>query len=155
MSKHQERVAEFMRLAGQETPNKPCLPSLKVRELRAKLILEEALETIEALGFSVRIDNGTEYDTDVVISDNMYFDESFTPNLEEIIDGCCDISVVTQGTLIACGIPDDPFLEEVDNNNLAKFGSGHSRREDGKLIKPPNHKPPRIKEILKGLEEQL
>lgn len=150
-SEHYKRIEEFMKLAGQDTPSSPSIPSEAVRKLRAKLILEEALETIQALGFRVVIDNDTEYNTEVVISKNMDFYPDFKPNLEEIIDGCADISVVTYGTLIACGVPDVPFIEEVDNNNLAKFGPGHTIREDGKLEKPPNHQPPKIKEILENL----
>ncbi|RME85522.1 MAG: hypothetical protein D6785_04320, partial [Planctomycetota bacterium] len=52
-SPHQKRVEEFMRLAGQEIPEVPTLPDEKTRLLRSKLILEEALETIHALGFAV------------------------------------------------------------------------------------------------------
>ncbi len=151
-SDHYKRIEEFMRLAGQDTPDKPIIPSLEVRELRAKLILEEALETIQALGFDVVIDNDTEYDTIVQMNNNLRFVEAYKPSLEEIVDGVIDISVVSYGTLVACGVPDLPFQEEVDNNNLAKFGPGHSRREDGKLIKPPDHKPPRIKELLETLK---
>lgn len=149
-SDHQLRVEEFMRLAGQEVPKSPALPSLEVRRLRAKLILEEALETIHALGFSINADF-----LDSRKLENAYCLELVDvgdPNLEEIIDGCCDIKVVTTGTLSACGLPDDLFQEEVDNNNLAKFGPGHSRRSDGKLIKPPDHKPPKIKELLETLK---
>lgn len=151
-SNHQLRVEEFMRLAGQAAPTNPTLPSLEVRKLRASLILEEALETIEALGFSVRIDNDTEYDTEVVMGPNLYFDDDYKPDMEGVIDGCCDLKVVTTGTLSALGLPDDLFQEEVDNNNLAKFGPGHSLRSDGKLIKPPDHKPPKIKELLETLK---
>ena len=69
----------------------------------------------------------------------------------EVIDGCCDISVVTIGTLISCGVPDESFLVEVDQNNLDKVKNG-TIRDDGKLIKPKDHKPPRIQEILDELK---
>lgn len=135
-----------MQKAGQEVPTSPTLPSLEVRKLRAKLILEEALETVHALGFSVQYDNYNSRNHDV-----LFVDEN-DPNIEEVIDGCCDVKVVTTGTLVAFGLPDDPFQDEVDDNNLAKFGPGHSIRGDGKLIKPPGHKPPKIKEILDTLK---
>ncbi|RME74113.1 MAG: hypothetical protein D6785_16225, partial [Planctomycetota bacterium] len=73
------------------------------------------------------------------------------PSLVEIADGCADIMVVTTGTLSACGISDIPLQEEVDQNNLSKFGPGGYEREDGKWVKPPDHKPPKI---LKILEDQ-
>jgi predicted HAD superfamily Cof-like phosphohydrolase len=72
-------------------------------------------------------------------------------NMEETIDGCCDLSVVTIGTLSTLGVPDKPFLEEVDNNNLAKFGPGGYRNDYGKWVKPPGHKPPDISRILSEL----
>ena len=145
-SEHYCNVEKFMKLAGQEMPDTPKIPSLEVRELRAKLIFEECLETITALGFAVftlneRVDGKTVY--------KPTFFENEKPNLTKIADGCADISVVTIGTLIACGIHDKELLECVDENNLAKFGEGHSIREDGKLIKPPNHQPPDIAKILR------
>ena len=48
-SEHQQRVDEFMRLAKQNLPAVPTEPSEEVRLLRAKLIFEEAVETIRAL----------------------------------------------------------------------------------------------------------
>jgi predicted HAD superfamily Cof-like phosphohydrolase len=144
---HQQRVEELMFKAGQEVPNKPTVPNAQTRILRAKLILEEALETIRDLGVNVVLpatNNGFLNYSDLQFGDNG------VPNLEGIADGCADISVVTMGTLSACGIHDNELLEEVDNNNLAKFGPGGYRRDDGKWVKPPNHKPPRIKEILES-----
>jgi predicted HAD superfamily Cof-like phosphohydrolase len=125
ITEHQERVEKFMKLAGQELPDRPTLPNEEVRLLRAKLILEEALETIEALGMSVCVTykDGLTFGP-TIEKHNICFIPNKTANLEEIIDGCCDISVVTIGTLSACGVPDQPFLEEVDENNLAKFGPG-------------------------------
>ncbi len=140
-SKHQRRVERFMQLAGQELPDRPFLPDLETRKLRANLILEEATETIKALGFSLGFDYG----------DNIVLVDDCKPDLEQIIDGCSDLSVVTIGTLSACGIPDEAVLKITDENNLAKFGAGGYRREDGKWIKPPDHKPPDYSEVLNGV----
>jgi predicted HAD superfamily Cof-like phosphohydrolase len=41
--------------------------------------------------------------------------------------------------------------QAVDQNNLAKFGPGGHRREDGKWVKPPDHKPPDIAGLLDKL----
>ncbi len=143
-TQHHQRVLEFMLRAKQECPRVPTMPDAKIRELRAKLILEEALETIQALGFAVRMESNT---NEVKMSDLAMYPE-YEPNLVEIADGCADISVVTIGTLIACGIKDQPVLEEVDGNNLAKFLPGHSWREDGKLIKPPGHQKADFAKVL-------
>lgn len=149
---HQRRVDAFMHLAGQERPTIPIIPSEDIRRLRAKLILEEALETIAALGFAVKytgVDwtSGAEQDCLVGI-DDVELQRGPEPNLIEIADGCADISVVTIGTLSACGINDRPLLEEVDRSNLAKFGPGSYRREDGKWMKSSDWVPPDIKSVL-------
>lgn len=144
---HQTMVDKFMGLAKQELPESPCIPSREVRELRAKLIYEEAIETINGLGFSVVYLENHNHPDQI----GLHLVEDREPNLVEIIDGCCDLKVVTTGTLSACGVPDLPFQVAVDTNNLAKFGPGHSWREDGKLIKPPGHQPPDIQGILDSL----
>jgi len=133
-SHHMRRIEQFMKLAGQELPASPCIPDVRVRKLRARLIYEEAREAIIALGFACP---------------NLSLYEEHPSNLVKIVDGCCDSSVVTIGTLLACGVPDLPFIKLVDENNLAKFGSGGYRRGDGKWVKPPDHRPPDIAGLLK------
>jgi len=106
----QEQVKEFMRVFGQETPDKPTIPSLKIRKLRAKLILEEALEEIDALGLCV------EGQCDIVES-------NIEPDLVLIADGLADSHYVGYlGTAIACGINNmDEIFDEVHRSNMAKL----------------------------------
>ncbi len=140
-SSHQRRVEAFMRGSGQAVPSFPQMPTEGTRKLRAALILEECLETIEALGYRIVLKDGSPALTPVP------YNSSFS--LEKIIDGCCDVQVVTTGTLSACGVPDMPFLIEVDRNNMDKVE--HPCRNydtNGKLLKPKGHSPPRITEIL-------
>lgn len=138
-SEHQKRVEELMHRAGQSVLETPMLPSEEVRYLRAKLIFEEALETIEALGFKIQM---KPFDLDLEIV------KGNDPNMTEIVDGCADIIVVTTGTLSAHGVADQAILKAVDENNLEKFGPGSYRREDGKWMKPPGHKPADIMGLL-------
>jgi predicted HAD superfamily Cof-like phosphohydrolase len=151
-SEHQRRIDEFMEKAGQELPADPILPDEKVRTLRARLILEEALETVVALGFMAHVEIiDTKEDGVEGKCHEVSLFEFGEPNLVEIADGCADISVVTIGTLSACGISDNALLEVVDVSNLAKFGPGGHRREDGKWIKPPDW----VKPDIAGLLEQM
>ncbi len=150
-SDHYDRVAEFMRLAKQKLPDSPTMPSEKVRQLRAKLILEEALETIHALGFTVVLVARGSGRLRPLGLEELSVELPHKPNLIQIADGCADIMVVTTGTLISAGIPDKPLQELVDQNNLDKLKPGHIIREDGKLIKPLGHKPPDIEGLLKEL----
>ena len=135
---HYQRVKEFMQRVGQDTPEIATVPDEKIRILRAKLILEEALETVAALGVTVHV-GGTE-----VLEEGLEYAAPNEVDMKEVVDGCADISVVTVGTLIAFGIDDEPVLEEVDASNLRKFGEGSYRREDGKWMKPPGWTPPDI-----------
>lgn len=140
LNEHINRICRFMEKAGQTIRWKPTVPTYEERKLRAKLILEESLETIDALGFSVIV-SGVDAKSHQLV-------ELKEPNLVEIADGIADISVVSIGTTIACGIDIRPIIEMVDESNLAKFSEGSYRRDDGKWMKPPNWKPPRIKEEL-------
>ncbi len=150
-SEHYKRVLDFMVKGQQRIRARPGLPTSEECELRARLILEEALETVEALGCTVI---GTSALSGALLKRrDAHLDVAYThePDLIEIVDGCCDIKVVTTGTLITCGVADEWPQAEVDRANLAKFGPGHIIRADGKVIKPPGHKPPDIARILKGL----
>ena len=135
---HYDRIKSFMQKVGQDTPEGAVVPDEKTRILRAKLILEEALETVDALGVHVHIE-GIE-----IVEEGLQYSGGGEINLQEVADGCADISVVTMGTLIAFGIDDEPLLEEVDASNLRKFGEGNYRREDGNWMKPPGWTPPDI-----------
>lgn len=145
---HQARIEKFMLLAGQEVPQTPELPDLKTRKLRAKLILEECLETIDALGIGIEVNETCHLSN---ASDIEFFDEQHF-DFDGVVDGCADISVVTIGTLSALGIKDQPILEAVDASNLDKFRGDAHRREDGKWIKPSDWESPRFGELI---QEQM
>ncbi len=142
-TEHYQRVKIFMEKVGQSTPTEVIIPNERTRLLRARLILEEALETVHALGISVAV-QGQE-----VEMDSCTFMPDKPVDIEGVADGCADISVVTVGTLIAFGIEDEKLLREVDEANLRKFGPGSYVREDGKWMKPPDWTPPDIAGVLK------
>lgn len=135
-----------MAMGRQQVHMTPTFPNSATRELRARLIIEEAFETAEALGFKVELTaKGEPYllprDTPLLGT----IDE-----LAEMVDGCCDVSVVTVGTLSAMGIDDETVHAITDINNLAKFGPGCTIRADGKVIKPPGHKKPDYSSVISG-----
>ena len=138
----------------QSLPVKPTIPILEVRKLRAQLMLEECLETInKGLGLSVHLKM-----FDVKIEDFEYRERG-NPSLVEIADGLADLEVVGScGTASACGIALEPIYNAVANDNLMKFAPGHRFSETGKLIKPPDHEGPTeiIKALLmeQGMEEK-
>lgn len=144
-SKHQRKVDKFMRLVAlarrkaglsnlaHDLPMWPAVPSREILKLRASLILEEALETIYALGMDV--------EGNKIVDAGRYCD------VVQVVDGCFDLRYVTTGTLSDFGVPDSG-QDIVDDNNLMKFEPGFKIREDGKLIKPTGFVGPRIKEWL-------
>jgi len=141
-----------MNKAGQAVPELPCIPGPEVRMLRAKLILEEALETVLALGVDVSVRyHGVGAGGMIPVEDKMLiFEHNPTRkiSLVEICDGCADVSVVTIGTLSACGVSDVTLLEEVDRSNLDKFRGDAHRNEAGKWVKPSDWIAPDIKNVL-------
>lgn len=162
-SEHQQQVESFMLRMNnplQKVPLEPTMPSDPELVLRAKLIFEEAMETIEALGVTIQLsvfstEPFADANSQAALHDpklqvptlgkntiyKFYRDARKTPDFVEIVDGCCDLKVVTTGTLSACGVCDLLPQRIVDQNNLDKFAEGHYIREDGKLVKPPSHKP--------------
>jgi predicted HAD superfamily Cof-like phosphohydrolase len=154
-----DRIKEFMRGAGQPTPESYHELTEAERVIRARLILEETLETI-VLGLGVQVGVRGLHDV-VQISrpeNGGKFMEQFVLNAEweydpvEFVDGVVDIHVVSRGSLIAAGIPDEAFQEEVDDNNLLKIANGHLN-EHGKLVKPVGHPAPNISGILEAVKK--
>lgn len=147
-TEHYDRVRRFMELAGQATPDVPTEMDVETRELRARLLMEEVLETIQrGLGISLYVVcPGCDKNILIDTRRKLWLSSPDPYNPVELLDGCCDVNVITTGTLIAAGLTDAEPQRLVDENNLAKFGPGGYRREDGKWIKPPDHQPPELDE---------
>ncbi len=143
-TEHQLRVEAMMKGFGQEVFDQPADRDEKTRILRARLIMEEALETIQD---GLRVDVATHGFGPIEFEDLEFKPKAGRANLAELADGCADISVVTVGTLSAFGIKDKPLLEEVDNNNLLKLKTA-TKDEFGKFVKHPDHPPPDINGVL-------
>lgn len=115
-------------------------PEIRDAELRAKLVLEEALELVAALTGARSAD----------IVHNVVTAWLATPSqrtsLVEAIDAMCDLQYVTLGTAVACGVDLDPFFGEVHRTNMLK--STGEVRADGKRLKPLGWQPPRIALML-------
>lgn len=140
LTNHIYNVETFMIGARQEVPFHTIVPSASTRLLRAKLIYEECMETILALGVDYIM--GKFYDAG---------EEFYNP--VELLDGICDSSVVQVGTLAACGLTGvyPEALERVDQNNLTKIGEGAVWREDGKLLKPPGYVPVDLTDLVERI----
>jgi len=142
------QVEEFMVAAKQEIKTSPGAPSDDVIRLRAKLIVEEVFELLEAL-----FDPDNKSDLGVAHAAALKLIESpIKVDMVEVADACGDIDYVTEGLRLAFGINGKPIADEVQRTNMEKFGEGSWVREsDGKQMKPPGWKAP---DILKFLKEQ-
>lgn len=116
-------------------------PELRDRELRAKLIMEEAVETVAAMGFGVEADIWTNRE-----AIGHFLQMPGKPDFAEAIDGLCDLLYVVYGAAVAWGIDLSPFFEQVHKANMAKLGGG--KRADGKVLKPEGWQPPDIEAEL-------
>ena len=125
MKLEQSQVATFMRGVnernGREVQAIGETSAIRDAELRARLIREEADETVKAI---------------------------LEGDLVEAIDGLCDLLYVALGTAVSFGVDLEPFWEEVHANNMTKLAGPIV---DGKLRKPEGWKPPRIRELLREL----
>lgn len=130
----QNKVREFHRVGGLTIGDSPAI---RDADLRAKLILEEAAETVVALVGGSRAND---------LFAQLSVKEAAQPDLAEVIDGLCDVLYVVFGTAVALGVDLQPFFDEVHRTNLEKANG--PRRADGKIMKPPGWEPPRIREML-------
>lgn len=115
----QEDVLAFHRKFGLHVGYSPTIPDARTVALRGSLILEEANETVLAIG------NG---------------------DLAGIADGIVDSIYVLVGTAISYGIDLAPVWEAVQRANMAKEGG--ATREDGKILKPAGWTPPDIHALI-------
>lgn len=115
-------------------------------ELRAKLILEEAAETAQALGYSLRVEaeHGEE--------PSIYLVKIAEPDWPLFVDGLCGTLFVTFGAAVEAGVNLSPFFWEVCRSNMTKLGGG--QRADGKGLKPAHYEPPRFGEMWQRVLER-
>jgi len=101
---------------------------LDVRSVRASLLNEEHQEVQEALASGDR---------------------------EAIAKELADLAYVTYGTALVYDIDLDEALREVHRSNMTKLDDDGKPvlREDGKVLKGPNYKPPDMKGALRNKKD--
>lgn len=118
-----EKVAEFheaFRLASGEEFKKDDL-----LDLRINLLEEEFKELLDEL-------------------------KSSPVSRTKVLKELCDLLYVAYGLGVAYGLPVDWGFDQVHKSNMSKLGRDGKPvyREDGKVIKGPNYKPPEFNEGL-------
>ncbi len=146
---------------------KPQVPAEDRVRLRLGLVVEEFFELLDAIGVN------TSYAKEVVRNE---IDASLSRGTDQVnvvgvADACADIDYVVEGLRLEFGINGEPVADEVHRSNMMKFKrdnsgcgmhyflepDGHCTckwvpvrvREDGKILKPDDWKPPDIIGVLK------
>lgn len=103
------------------------LPPIKDQLLRLKLLKEETIEALEAMG---------------------------EQDIAHIAKELADVLYVVYGAAVTYGIDLDAVFEEVHRSNMTKLHPDGTvrRREDGKILKPDTYEEANVKKIL-GLPE--
>lgn len=116
----QQQVTAFHRTFGVAIAQ---APTPELRALRAALVTEESHETVTAL---------------------------IGGNLAEIAQELADLVYVTYGAAISLGINLDAAVTEVHRANMSKLGPDGLPllRNDGKILKGPNYRPPNMSGAL-------
>lgn len=138
-------VREFMRMFGQETPEKQTLPSEPLRDLRFRLTDEENNELYDSK-------NTTEY-FDAVL-DKLYvtFGDAVAAGFtaEDVSRGFARVHQSNMSKLwteeeVKCGIPPGATCTEINSLNSKRF---LVKRADGKVIKSASYSPVRFNGII-------
>ena len=123
------KVKEFMSVFGQEVKKEPEFPDDNTVNARIDLIHEE----FDELKQSIYSDEAQNEDTLVAIADAL-----------------TDILYVTYGMAHSFGIDIDECFRTVHVSNMSKLDEDGKPiyRDDGKVLKGPNYRPPNLKEIM-------
>jgi predicted HAD superfamily Cof-like phosphohydrolase len=140
MNKGQFRVREFHAKFGLTIGE---TPAIREPELRARLLLEECFETVDAL-----------LGEDAVDAVNAAYeawqerDYGGGQDLAGVADGLADMKYIIDGTAVACGIDLEPIEDAVHVSNMAKDGG--PKRADGKILKPEGWVSPNVAGLLRA-----
>ena len=138
-------LREFHRRVNEPAHDSPTEPARDHAELRARLVLEEALELVAALGVGIQMYDANGYPVD---AGSISVDKIMPVNFVRAVDAMRDLEYVIHGTDLVLGTSaaaEDTF-EEVHRSNMGKeAGVG----DGAKAIKPADWRPPELKEILR------
>ena len=126
MNEYESQVKEFHRAMEMDI-NSPY--SADLLKLRQKLLNEEMAELnieIDSLISELQTSGSTRQDTRA-----------------RMFKELADLQYVLSGMVVALGIPMQETFRRVHQSNMSKLVDGHAlKREDGKVLKGPNYKPP-------------
>lgn len=142
-----ERVKEFHEVFSHPVAESPVVPTDDRLVLRLALILEEAIELADALGFSTYdIKDSADYMLNVI--GPRVYEENV--DIVAVADALGDLEYVVNGAALEMGINLPEIVKEVHRSNMTKLGPDGKPiyREDGKILKGEGYEPPQLEKIL-------
>lgn len=142
-----DKVKEFHETFGHPVATEPTVVSDDRLVLRLTLILEEAIELADAMGFATDdIKDSAEYMLHE-IGPRVYEEDV---DLVAVADALGDLEYVVNGAALEMGIPLPEVVAEVHRSNMTKLDSDGKPiyREDGKILKGEGFEEPRLAEVL-------
>jgi len=146
-----KQVEQFCLKAGHPVEDAPTVPDPPMTKLKVGFIADEFMELLEAVyPGSMKSNHGHAMRSSLLAILNL----EPVPDVVEVADALGDLDYVVEGMRLAFGINGAPIAEEIQRTNMAKFGPGSWKREDGKQMKPPDWQPPRIEALLQSQRRQ-
>jgi predicted HAD superfamily Cof-like phosphohydrolase len=136
-----EMVLAFHKKFDHPIGEYPKVPADDRVRFRARFMLEECFEFLEACGFVMR--------HLLRLLEEIIDQAPVKVDLPAAVDALLDSQYVNEGTLIEFGVDSAPVLAEIHRANMTK---GTEKRADGKTLKPPGWTPP---DIAGELERQV
>lgn len=118
----------FQRALGRVVPDHPTIEAVDehLRVAHARMVLEEALELIAALGCIVTDPEGQVLNQDFTEVESL---PSPSIDLVQVAHEGIDVQYITETTLAMYGLPVEPLWSEIHNSNMSKILPG------GKLLR--------------------
>lgn len=138
-----ERVREFHEAFGHPVADEPAVPADDRVRLRLALILEEATELADAMGFYTE---GLKSEINYLLTHGPVLEG----DLIGIADALGDLDYVVNGAALEHGIPLPEVTAEIHRSNMTKLGPDGKPiyREDGKILKGEDYEPPQLAAVL-------
>lgn len=142
-SKLQSQVAAFMKEGGQSIEPVPTIPSRKTVALRVNLVIEEAVELLEAC-------YGQLPEKQIIIEmvRNVTLVREPRVDLAEAADAFGDLDFVSEGGRLAFGIEGESVADAIFEANMKKLDGKRVELVSGKIGKPSQWQKPDIEGVL-------
>lgn len=148
-------VQEFHEAFGHPVRKEPVVPPVGEIKFRARFILEETVELIQALGGDKTTNRHLARAIDLLerARDQIAMAPDYEFNAVDLIgvaDALGDLDYIINGAALTFGMPQPEVVIEIHSSNMTKLSPDGKPiyNEEGKVVKGPNYRAPDLKMIL-------